>query len=75
MRLTFTLSAATSKDCAQQMDLPNVLIVLLNRFVHLHEQTNVDSADSAVSKTVLCSFLQGLKQIKTMIFSFLFYKL
>lgn len=36
---SLTLSTATSKDCAQQTDLPNVLIVLLNQFVHLHEQT------------------------------------
>lgn len=39
MWLTFSLSAATSKDCSQQVDLPNVLIVLLHRSVHLHEQT------------------------------------
>lgn len=37
--LTFSRSTATSKDCTQQMDLPNVLIVLLHRLVHLHEQT------------------------------------
>lgn len=35
---------------------------------------NVDSADSAVSTAVLCSFLLGLKQIKKYDFS-LFYKL
>lgn len=39
MWLTFSLLTATSKDCAQQMDLLNVLIVLLKPFVHLHEQT------------------------------------
>ena len=52
------------------MDLPNVLIVLLHLSSICMNRLDVDSAGSAVSKTVLCSLILGLKLIKTYDFSF-----
>ncbi len=73
-RLTFRSSAATSKDCAQQMNLPNVLIVLLHWFLSIcMNRLDVDSADAAVSRTVLCSFLPVMKQTKKNMISFSYF--